>query len=214
MFMKSYQYPLQPINGAHEWKKCGLEPLLPPITWKTPGRLKKNKRKSKDEPKKKRNIKGIQKDVAEMARTSKARTSKVGSSKTTSSKATSMVEGTKGVQPDGKHKQTGGKKQSKGKEKISDSDKRRPIRGRKPTIKGIGFYTNLKTGQETLYFGTKGIVIREPTSNITSGLRGKKRKTDDERDGTNARHMKKKKMIKATGNFFAILQPYGFVLKT
>ncbi|XVF62763.1 hypothetical protein PTKIN_Ptkin09bG0034600 [Pterospermum kingtungense] len=136
---------------------------------------------------------GTQKDVAEMAGTSKAKTSKVGSSKATSSKATSMVEGTKGVQPDGKHKQIGGKKQSKGKEKISDSDKRRPIRGRKPTIKGIGFYTNLKTGQETLYSETKGIVIREPTPNTTSGLRGKKRKTDDERDGTNARHMKKKK---------------------
>ncbi|XVF46483.1 hypothetical protein PTKIN_Ptkin03bG0030300 [Pterospermum kingtungense] len=128
-----------------------------------------------------------------MARTSKPRTSKVGSSKATSSKATSMIESKKGVQPDGKHKQTGGKKQSKGKEKISENDKRRPIKSRKPTIKGIGFYTNLKTGQETLYSGTKGIVIREPTPNTTSGMRGKKRKTDDERDGTNARHMKKQK---------------------
>ncbi|XVF80473.1 hypothetical protein PTKIN_Ptkin15bG0077100 [Pterospermum kingtungense] len=50
--MKAYHYALQPINGPSEWKKCRLEHLLPPIARKTPGRPKKNRRKSADEPKK------------------------------------------------------------------------------------------------------------------------------------------------------------------
>ncbi|XVF43068.1 hypothetical protein PTKIN_Ptkin02bG0011100 [Pterospermum kingtungense] len=52
MFMKAYEFSLQPINGSHEWKKCGLEPLLPPILRKTPERPKRNRSKSKDELKK------------------------------------------------------------------------------------------------------------------------------------------------------------------
>ncbi|XVF84284.1 hypothetical protein PTKIN_Ptkin17bG0024600 [Pterospermum kingtungense] len=51
-FMKSYQYALQPINGLHECKKKGLEPILPLIIRKTPGKLRKNRRKLKNEPKK------------------------------------------------------------------------------------------------------------------------------------------------------------------
>ncbi|XVE60564.1 hypothetical protein DITRI_Ditri05aG0138800 [Diplodiscus trichospermus] len=40
-YMKTYQYALQLINGSHEWKKSGLEVVLPPITRKKPGRQKK-----------------------------------------------------------------------------------------------------------------------------------------------------------------------------
>ncbi|XVF70914.1 hypothetical protein PTKIN_Ptkin11bG0200400 [Pterospermum kingtungense] len=49
MFMKAYEFSLQPINGSHEWKKCGLKPLLPPIPRKTPRRPKRNRSKFKDE---------------------------------------------------------------------------------------------------------------------------------------------------------------------
>ncbi|XVF44519.1 hypothetical protein PTKIN_Ptkin02bG0130100 [Pterospermum kingtungense] len=54
MFMNAYKYALQPINGPHEWKKCGLEPILPPFAERTLERLKKNRRKSKDEPSKRK----------------------------------------------------------------------------------------------------------------------------------------------------------------
>ncbi|XVF67697.1 hypothetical protein PTKIN_Ptkin10aG0142300 [Pterospermum kingtungense] len=54
MFMNTYKYALQPMNGPHEWKKCGLEPILSPIARRTPGRPKKNRRKSKDEPSKRK----------------------------------------------------------------------------------------------------------------------------------------------------------------
>ncbi|MBA0732625.1 hypothetical protein Gogos_016701, partial [Gossypium gossypioides] len=41
-----------PINGPYDWAKIGIEPVLPPIERKMPGRPKKNGRMAKDEPKK------------------------------------------------------------------------------------------------------------------------------------------------------------------
>lgn len=52
-FMRAYQYALQPINGAHEWKKSTLDPILPPKPRKMPGRPKKSRRKAKCEKRKK-----------------------------------------------------------------------------------------------------------------------------------------------------------------
>ncbi|KAK8609691.1 hypothetical protein V6N13_093107 [Hibiscus sabdariffa] len=51
-YIKAYSYALQPINGSHNWKKSGIEAVLPPIEREMPGRPKKNRRKAKDEPKK------------------------------------------------------------------------------------------------------------------------------------------------------------------
>ncbi|KAK8481503.1 hypothetical protein V6N11_046113 [Hibiscus sabdariffa] len=51
-YIKAYSYALQPINGSHDWKKSGIEAVLPPIEREMPGRPKKNRRKAKDEPKK------------------------------------------------------------------------------------------------------------------------------------------------------------------
>ncbi|XVF46976.1 hypothetical protein PTKIN_Ptkin03bG0071900 [Pterospermum kingtungense] len=50
--MKAYENALQPINGANEWKKCGLDTiLLSLVPKKSAGRPKKHRRKSKSEPK-------------------------------------------------------------------------------------------------------------------------------------------------------------------
>ncbi|KAK8628910.1 hypothetical protein V6N13_009490 [Hibiscus sabdariffa] len=51
-YIKAYSYALQPINGSQDWKKSGIEAVLPPIEREMPGRPKKNRRKAKDEPKK------------------------------------------------------------------------------------------------------------------------------------------------------------------
>ncbi|XVF64368.1 hypothetical protein PTKIN_Ptkin09bG0164000 [Pterospermum kingtungense] len=41
-YMKAYENALQPINGANEWKKCGLDTILPPLVpKKSTGRPKK-----------------------------------------------------------------------------------------------------------------------------------------------------------------------------
>ncbi|MBA0600279.1 hypothetical protein Gorai_006473, partial [Gossypium raimondii] len=50
--LKAYAYVLQPINGSHKWRKSGIEHVLPPIEKTMPGKLKKNKMKEKNEPKK------------------------------------------------------------------------------------------------------------------------------------------------------------------
>ncbi|PPD87625.1 hypothetical protein GOBAR_DD15436 [Gossypium barbadense] len=51
-YWKAYAYALQPINGSHKWRKSGIEHVLPPVEKTMPGRLKKNKMKAKNEPKK------------------------------------------------------------------------------------------------------------------------------------------------------------------
>ncbi|KAE8720090.1 hypothetical protein F3Y22_tig00109919pilonHSYRG00056 [Hibiscus syriacus] len=52
IYIKEYKYALQPINGPQDWKKYGIEQVLPPVDRDMPGRPKKNRRKQKDEPKK------------------------------------------------------------------------------------------------------------------------------------------------------------------
>ncbi|KAK5839347.1 hypothetical protein PVK06_008125 [Gossypium arboreum] len=51
---KHWAKAIFPINGTHEWVKFGIEPILPAIDKKMPGRPKKNRRNPKDELKKKR----------------------------------------------------------------------------------------------------------------------------------------------------------------
>ncbi|KAK5786957.1 hypothetical protein PVK06_041607 [Gossypium arboreum] len=51
-YKKAYSFPMQPINGPHDWEKTGIQSVLPPIERKMLGRPKKNKRMAKDEPKK------------------------------------------------------------------------------------------------------------------------------------------------------------------
>ncbi|KAG8499394.1 hypothetical protein CXB51_005973 [Gossypium anomalum] len=51
-YKKAYSFPMQPINGLHDCEKTGIQPVLPPIERKMPGRPKKNRRMAKDEPKK------------------------------------------------------------------------------------------------------------------------------------------------------------------
>ncbi|MBA0577427.1 hypothetical protein Golob_027467 [Gossypium lobatum] len=46
------EYAMQAINGLHEWKKSGIQPVLPPIERNMPEGTKKNKRMAKDEPQK------------------------------------------------------------------------------------------------------------------------------------------------------------------
>ncbi|XVF52466.1 hypothetical protein PTKIN_Ptkin05aG0020200 [Pterospermum kingtungense] len=43
-------------------------------------------------------------------------------------------------------------RRNKGKEKVVQ-DVERPIRNRRPSLKGYGMYTNLKTGRQTFYAG-------------------------------------------------------------
>ncbi|KAK8614277.1 hypothetical protein V6N13_122641 [Hibiscus sabdariffa] len=52
IYIKAYSYALQPINGSHDWKKSGIEAVLPHIKREMPGRPKKNRMKAKDETKK------------------------------------------------------------------------------------------------------------------------------------------------------------------
>ncbi|XP_016684259.1 uncharacterized protein [Gossypium hirsutum] len=51
-YLKAYEYAMQAINGLHEWKKSGIQPVLPPIERNMPEGTKKNKRMAKDEPQK------------------------------------------------------------------------------------------------------------------------------------------------------------------
>ncbi|KAG8489070.1 hypothetical protein CXB51_017044 [Gossypium anomalum] len=51
-YKKAYSFPMQPINGPHDWEKTGIESVLPPIERKMLGRPKKNRKMAKDEPKK------------------------------------------------------------------------------------------------------------------------------------------------------------------
>nr|KJB79689.1 hypothetical protein B456_013G062100 [Gossypium raimondii] len=51
-YKKAYSFPMQPINGLHDWAKTGIEPVLPHIKRKMPRKPKKNRRMAKDEPKK------------------------------------------------------------------------------------------------------------------------------------------------------------------
>ncbi|PPD73248.1 hypothetical protein GOBAR_DD29830 [Gossypium barbadense] len=39
-YLKAYAYVLQPINGLHEWRKTGIEPMLPLVEKIMPGRQK------------------------------------------------------------------------------------------------------------------------------------------------------------------------------
>ncbi|KAH1130520.1 hypothetical protein J1N35_001898 [Gossypium stocksii] len=52
IYKKAYSFPMQPINGPHDWEKTSIQPVLPPIERKMPERPKKNRRIAKDEPKK------------------------------------------------------------------------------------------------------------------------------------------------------------------
>ncbi|KAH1096090.1 hypothetical protein J1N35_013011 [Gossypium stocksii] len=52
MYKKAYSFPMQPINGPHDWEKTVIQPVLPPIERKMLRRPKKNRRMAKDEPKK------------------------------------------------------------------------------------------------------------------------------------------------------------------
>ncbi|MBA0556032.1 hypothetical protein Golob_026173 [Gossypium lobatum] len=51
-YKKAYLFPMQPINGPHDWEKTGIEPMLPTIERKIPGSPKKNRKMAKDESKK------------------------------------------------------------------------------------------------------------------------------------------------------------------
>ncbi|PPD97316.1 hypothetical protein GOBAR_DD05661 [Gossypium barbadense] len=51
-YKKAYSFPIQLINGPYDWEKIGIQPMLPPIERKMPGRPKKNRRMAKDELKK------------------------------------------------------------------------------------------------------------------------------------------------------------------
>ncbi|XVF39000.1 hypothetical protein PTKIN_Ptkin01aG0000700 [Pterospermum kingtungense] len=73
-----------------------------------------------------------------------------------------------------------------GKEKVVESEGR-PVRNRRPTIKGYGLYTNMKTGQQTFYSGQgKGI-------HISSSVEPKKMKASNDPVGTPESIIKKKK---------------------
>ncbi|MBA0576900.1 hypothetical protein Golob_027938, partial [Gossypium lobatum] len=47
-----YSFPIQPINGPHDWEKTDVKLVLPPIERKMIGRPKKNRMTAKDESKK------------------------------------------------------------------------------------------------------------------------------------------------------------------
>ncbi|PPE01634.1 hypothetical protein GOBAR_DD01290 [Gossypium barbadense] len=51
-YLKVYAYVLQLINGPHEWRKSGIEPVLPLVEKTMLCKPKKNKRKAKNESKK------------------------------------------------------------------------------------------------------------------------------------------------------------------
>ncbi|XVF56234.1 hypothetical protein PTKIN_Ptkin06aG0102400 [Pterospermum kingtungense] len=168
MFMKAYEFSLQPINGSHEWKKYGLEPLLPPIPRKTLGRPKRNHSKSKDEPKKSKGKMGRarvmmncslcgQNGHNKRGRPEKVTFLNVQGSSTVRPKAKARNKGnssnasrsnpssTSAFGTQANSKDTTTKKQNKCKEKLIVPE-RKSIRTRRPTIKGYGLLTNLKTG--------------------------------------------------------------------
>ncbi|MBA0664211.1 hypothetical protein Goklo_004252, partial [Gossypium klotzschianum] len=50
-YKKAYSFPMQPINGPHDWGKNGIEPVLSSIERKMSRRPQKNRRMAKNEPK-------------------------------------------------------------------------------------------------------------------------------------------------------------------
>ncbi|XVF75182.1 hypothetical protein PTKIN_Ptkin13bG0166800 [Pterospermum kingtungense] len=222
MFMKAYHYALQPINGPSEWKKCGLERLLPPIARKTPGRPKKNRRKSTDEPKKSKgklsraglimtcslcgqnghNRRGCQDRAADVNAEGSSRIKRK-ERNTSQNPLRQNVQACDDLRANREAKAKGkepavdnmpkdkAKPKDNGKEKIIQTE-RRPIRTRKSTIKGYGLLTNLKTGQQTFWFGSKGILIQESTVN-KKGISKSKRMAESIGDGIDSAIMNKKK---------------------
>ncbi|XVF85705.1 hypothetical protein PTKIN_Ptkin17bG0138200 [Pterospermum kingtungense] len=186
-FLKAYKFALQPINGPHEWKRSGLEPILPPLARKMSGRPKTTRKKLKGEPK----TKG-----GHLSRASNINTcslcKKEGHNKrrcpfkASGSVKEPTIEKNKGKQPSmeksrGKRSamdKNKGKQPANEKEKVPmrETGSSKPIRIRKPSIKGYGLLTNLKTGQRTWHGLTsnRGITIGGPSSNNPPPLRKRK----------------------------------------
>lgn len=49
-FEITYSYYIQPINGVDLWPNTEMEPILPPLIKKLPGRPKKQRKRDPDEP--------------------------------------------------------------------------------------------------------------------------------------------------------------------
>ncbi|XVF43695.1 hypothetical protein PTKIN_Ptkin02bG0061300 [Pterospermum kingtungense] len=158
-YYKAYQYALQPINGFHEWKKSNLEPIYPPGERKSRGRPKKARRKSKGEASKKLghislvgniNTCSICGQQGHNKRGCSGRasipTAKVSLKETTTASVhTSNAKDNNQVESNVQRKKSMATSKDKGKEKIAETNNR-PVRQRKPSLKGYGLYTNLKTG--------------------------------------------------------------------
>ncbi|MBA0672132.1 hypothetical protein Goklo_024639, partial [Gossypium klotzschianum] len=50
-YKKAYSFPIQPINGLHDWEKSGIQQYYLVLKGRY-GRPKKNRRMAKDKPKK------------------------------------------------------------------------------------------------------------------------------------------------------------------
>ncbi|XVF44774.1 hypothetical protein PTKIN_Ptkin02bG0150900 [Pterospermum kingtungense] len=190
-FLKAYKYALQPIKGPHEWKRSGLEPILPPPARKMPGRPKTSRTKLKGEPKTKGghlsragniNTCSLCKKEGHNKRRCPFKAS--GSAKEINQEP--AIEKNKRKQPS--MEKNRGKRlamdKNKGKQPANEKEKvpmreigsSKPIRIRKPSIKGYGLLTNLKTGQQTWHGFTsdRGITIGGPSSNNPPPLRKRK----------------------------------------
>ncbi|XVF88181.1 hypothetical protein PTKIN_Ptkin19aG0029600 [Pterospermum kingtungense] len=164
--MKAYNYSMQPINGVHDWKKSLLELILPPPVYKMLGRPKKSRKKAKNEPRKKLGVLSREGQVNTCSLCGVPRHNKRSCPNRTSS---CNVEGSFTKKDDKAKGKRGSsdsisKKNNKGKEKVPEGVTR-PVRIRKPSIKGYSLFTNLKIGEQTFYYrGNKGIKIQEPNT--------------------------------------------------
>ncbi|XVE62204.1 hypothetical protein DITRI_Ditri06bG0100100 [Diplodiscus trichospermus] len=146
---------------------------------KMPGQLKKDMRKSKNEPQKKKGRLGRGGMAVTCTSYGKEGHNKRGchQQKSTTAKGTKNTTQRKGT----------------GKEKLSEPVQR-PQRNRKLSIKGIGLYTNLKIGKQTFYSGL-GSSVGESSRTNTMAADNRKRKKATSCLGTqeSSSHKKAKK---------------------
>ncbi|KAE8698612.1 hypothetical protein F3Y22_tig00110597pilonHSYRG00502 [Hibiscus syriacus] len=156
-YIKAYKYALRPINGPQDWKKSGIEQVLPSVDKDMPRRPKKNRRKQKDEPKK---VKPGHVSRIGLIMTCKRCGGQGHNKRSCTANQDLNIYGNSSIRSPSTIDSNPTHVSRKGKEKACVTADRSM---RKKRYEGIGLYTNLRTGEHTFYFGTRAPKKRKGT---------------------------------------------------